>query len=59
MGCRGETPAWGAAPHIPKCLIVEWEGSITDNEFNQTSEQVFGNGAVAKFRAEYVMVVAG
>ena len=33
--------------------------SISDVEFNQAIEQAFGNGHAHKFRAEYVMVVAG
>lgn len=32
---------------------------ITDAEFNQAVEQACGNGTWAKFRADYVMVVAG
>lgn len=32
---------------------------MTDAEFNQAVEQAYGNGTWAKFRDDYVMVVAG
>ncbi len=43
----------------PYAVIECKRDGITDSEFNQAIEQAFGNGAAAKFRAEYVMVVAG
>jgi len=39
----------------PYAVIECKRDGITDSEFNQAIEQAFGNGAAAKFRAEYVM----
>jgi type I restriction enzyme M protein len=43
----------------PYAVIECKKSDITDAEFNQSVDQVFGNGTWAKFRASYVMVVAG
>jgi len=43
----------------PYAVIECKKNDITDAEFNQAVEQACGNGAWAKFRASYVMVVAG
>jgi type I restriction enzyme M protein len=43
----------------PFAVIECKRDSITDAEFNQAVEQACGNGTWAKFRASYVMVVAG
>lgn len=43
----------------PYAVIECKKDGITDAEFNQAVEQACGNGTWAKFRAEYVMVVAG
>lgn len=43
----------------PFAVIECKKESISDAEFNQAVEQAWGNGNAAKFRAEYVGVVAG
>lgn len=43
----------------PYSVIECKKDGITDAEFNQAVEQACGNGTWAKFRADYVMVVAG
>jgi type I restriction enzyme M protein len=43
----------------PFAVIECKRDGITDAEFNQAVEQACGNGTWAKFRARYVMVVAG
>lgn len=43
----------------PYAVIECKKEGITDSEFEQAVEQVCGNGTWAKFRASYVMVVAG
>lgn len=43
----------------PYAVIECKRDGISDAEFNQAVEQAFGNGTWAKFRADYVMVVAG
>jgi type I restriction enzyme M protein len=43
----------------PYSVIECKRDGITDAEFNQAVEQAYGNGTWAKFRADYVMVVAG
>ncbi len=43
----------------PYAVIECKKDGITDAEFNQAVEQACGNGTWAKFRADYVMVVAG
>jgi len=43
----------------PFAVIECKRDGITDPEFNQAVEQAVGNGTWAKFRADYVMVVAG
>ena len=43
----------------PFAVIECKKDGITDAEFNQAVEQAAGNGTWAKFRAKYVMVVAG
>ncbi|MHC5825348.1 MAG: type I restriction enzyme HsdR N-terminal domain-containing protein, partial [Nostoc sp.] len=43
----------------PYAVIECKRDGITDAEFNQAVEQAYGNGTWAKFRADYVMVVAG
>jgi len=43
----------------PYAVIECKSDGITDAEFNQAVEQACGNGTWAKFRADYVMVVAG
>lgn len=43
----------------PFAVIECKRDGITDAEFNQAVEQACGNGTWAKFRASYVMVVAG
>ena len=43
----------------PYAVIECKKDDITDAEFNQAVEQACGNGTWAKFRADYVMVVAG
>lgn len=44
---------------IPFAVIECKRDGITDAEFEQAVEQACGNGTWAKFRAKYVMVVAG
>ena len=43
----------------PFAIIECKRDGISDTEFNQAVEQVFGNGTWQKFRAKYVMVAAG
>jgi type I restriction enzyme M protein len=43
----------------PYAVIECKKSDISDSEFNQAVEQACGNGTWAKFRASYVMVVAG
>jgi type I restriction enzyme M protein len=43
----------------PFAVIECKRDGISDSEFNQAIEQAVGNGTWAKFRADYVMVVAG
>ena len=43
----------------PFAIIECKRDGISDAEFTQAIEQVFGNGTWQKFRAKYVMVVAG
>lgn len=43
----------------PYAVIECKKDGVTDAEFNQAVEQACGNGTWAKFRADYVMVVAG
>lgn len=43
----------------PYAVIECKKDGISDAEFSQAIEQAFGNGTWAKFRANYVMVVAG
>ncbi len=43
----------------PYAVIECKKDGITDAEFNQAVEQACGNGTWAKFRADYIMVVAG
>lgn len=43
----------------PYAIIECKKDGISDAEFNQAVEQACGNGTWAKFRASYVMVVAG
>ncbi len=43
----------------PYAVIECKKDGITDAEFKQAVEQACGNGTWAKFRADYVMVVAG
>lgn len=43
----------------PYAVIECKKDGISDSEFNQAVEQACGNGTWAKFRASYVMVVAG
>jgi len=43
----------------PYAVVECKKDGITDNEFNQAVEQVCGNGTWAKFKASYVIVVAG
>lgn len=43
----------------PYAVIECKRDGITDSEFNQAVEQACGNGTWMKFRASYVMVVAG
>ncbi len=43
----------------PYAVIECKKDGITDAEFNQSVEQACGNGTWVKFRADYVMVVAG
>ena len=43
----------------PYAVVECKRDGITDAEFNQAVEQAYGNGTWAKFRADYVMVVAG
>ena len=43
----------------PYAVVECKQDGITDAEFNQAVEQACGNGTWAKFRADYVMVVAG
>ncbi|MCC6298474.1 MAG: restriction endonuclease subunit M [Anaerolineales bacterium] len=43
----------------PYAVVECKRDGITDAEFNQAVEQACGNGTWAKFRASYVMVVAG
>lgn len=43
----------------PYAVIECKRDGVTDAEFNQAVEQACGNGTWAKFRADYVMVVAG
>jgi type I restriction enzyme M protein len=43
----------------PFAVIECKSEEISDAEFNQAVEQAWGNGNAAKFRAEYVGVVAG
>jgi type I restriction enzyme M protein len=43
----------------PYAVIECKKDDISDAEFNQAVEQACGNGTWAKFRASYVMVVAG
>jgi type I restriction enzyme M protein len=43
----------------PYAVIECKKDGITDAEFNQAVEQACGNGTWAKFRADYVMVLAG
>jgi type I restriction enzyme M protein len=43
----------------PYAVIECKKDGVTDAEFNQAVEQAYGNGTWAKFRADYVMVVAG
>ncbi len=44
---------------IPYAVIECKKDGITDAEFKQAVEQACGNGTWAKFRAKYVMVIAG
>lgn len=48
-----------AARKDPYAVIECKRDGITDAELRQAVEQAFGNGHAHKFRAEYVMVVAG
>ena len=48
-----------AARKAPYAVVECKKDGITDAEFHQAIEQAFGNGHAHKFRAEYVMVVAG
>ncbi|MDJ0531799.1 MAG: N-6 DNA methylase [Xenococcaceae cyanobacterium MO_207.B15] len=43
----------------PYAVIECKQDGVSDAEFNQAVEQAYGNGTWAKFRADYVMVVAG
>jgi len=43
----------------PYAVVECKKDGIPDAEFNQAIEQAFGNGTWTKFRADYVMVVAG
>lgn len=43
----------------PYAVIECKREGITDAEFEQAVQQAFGNGNAHKFRAEYVMVIAG
>jgi type I restriction enzyme M protein len=43
----------------PYAVVECKKDGITDAEFGQAIEQAFGNGHAHKFRAQYVMVVAG
>ena len=43
----------------PYAVVECKRDGITDSEFTQAVEQAYGNGTWAKFRADYVMVVAG
>ncbi len=43
----------------PYAVVECKKEGITDSEFNQAVEQACGNGTWQKFRASYVMVVAG
>ncbi len=43
----------------PYAVIECKPDGVSDAEFNQAVEQAYGNGTWAKFRADYVMVVAG
>ena len=43
----------------PYAVIECKKSEISDSEFNQAVEQAYGNGTWTKFRASYVMVVAG
>lgn len=43
----------------PYAVVECKKDGISDAEFNQAVEQAFGNGTWTKFRADYVMVVAG
>lgn len=43
----------------PFAVIECKQDKISDPEFNQAVEQAVGNGTAHKFRADYVMVVAG
>lgn len=43
----------------PYAVIECKKDGITDAEFNQAVEQACGNGTWVKFRADYVMVIAG
>jgi len=47
------------ARKTPYAVVECKKDGITDAEFTQAIEQAFGNGHAHKFRAEYVMVVAG
>lgn len=43
----------------PYAVVECKRDGVTDSEFTQAVEQAYGNGTWAKFRADYVMVVAG
>ena len=43
----------------PYAVIECKPDGVSDAEFNQAVEQAYGNGTWVKFRADYVMVVAG
>jgi len=43
----------------PFAVIECKRDGITDSEFSQAIEQAYGNGTAYKFRADYIMVVAG
>ena len=52
--------ARGRALGGPSHAVIECKADgVTDAEFNQAVEQSCGNGTWAKFRANYVGVVAG
>lgn len=57
---RADIVIFNDKTHKSPYLVVECKKEgITDNEFNQAVEQVCGNGTWAKFKANYVIVVAG